>query len=212
MTYPTYAEDVIEREFPALAVVSVWFGVMIVGITAVGYSISSPFGPPQTEPLVEMLQFVLVALILASVFYVFFRAGDGVKVTAVPLLINIGTLVILRLVPFGLLWEEARFQWHWQSYQAVVEQVEADTWQPDINGTITLPSNYAHLSADNGRIWVHTEVGTMAIFFVMEQRGENQFAGYLYRSDGRPPQPGDFLGQWRYIIQKQPNWFFCVSG
>lgn len=212
MTYPTYAEESVEREFPALGLVSVWFGVLIVSLTAVGYSLGSPFGPSRTEPLVDMLQFILAALILASILYVFIRAEDGLNLTAVPLIINVGTLVILRLVPFGPIWEEVRFQWHWQNYLAVVQKVESGEWQPDSTGMIALPPAYRSLSTDNGRLWVQQTGETTMIFFVTELRGPNQFAGYLYRSDGRPPEVGDFSGQWRHINQKEPTWFYCISG
>ena len=50
-----------------------------------------------------------------------------------------------------------------------------------------------------------------AVFFATEQAGPGNFAGYLYRSDGNPPQPGDFGGSWRYVAQQQPNWYFCIS-
>lgn len=212
MTYPTYAEDAVDQGFPTLGVISVWFGVLIVVITAVGYSMSSPLGPSKTAPLVDMLQFILLALILASLFYVFFRAEQGLKVTAVPLVINIGTLVILQLVPFGLIWEEARFQYHWPDYQAVVARIESGEWQPDSSGVITLPTRYQTLSADNGRIWVHQKDTTLTIFFMTEQRGLGQVAGYLYRSDGRPPQGDAPFGPWRHVTPKQAKWFFCISG
>ncbi|MCL4267710.1 MAG: hypothetical protein KJ069_31355 [Anaerolineae bacterium] len=212
MTYPTYAEEEVSREFPVLGIVSAWFGVIIVGITAVGYSLSSPLQPSKTEPLVDMLQFILVALILASVAYMFVRVEEGMKVTAVPLVINIGTLVILQLVPFAVIWEEARYRYQAPNYEAVVQRVASGEWQPDASGILLLPARYQNLSADNGRVWVQQEGETVTIFFLTEQHGFNQFAGYLYRSDGRPPQSSVFWGQWHTIIPKQPNWFFCISG
>ncbi|HUM71227.1 MAG TPA: hypothetical protein PLK31_20545 [Chloroflexota bacterium] len=212
MTYPTYAEEEVNREFPALGIVSAWFGVIMVALTAVGYSLSSPLQPSKTEPLVDMLQFILVALILASVVYVFVRAGEGVKVTAVPLVINIGTLVILQLVPFAAIREEARYRYHAPNYQAVVQKVESGEWQPDASGTLLLPTPYRNLSADNGRFWIQRDGEVVTVFFLTEQQGFNQFAGYVYRSDGRPPQNEGFPGQWHTIIPKQSNWYFCVSG
>jgi len=195
-----------------LGIVSAWFGVIMVALTAVGYSLSSPLQPSKTEPLVDMLQFILVALILASVAYVFMRAGEGVKVTAVPLVINIGTLVILQLVPFAAIWEEARYRYHAPNYQAVVQKVESGEWQPDVSGALLLPTPYRNLSADNGRVWIQHDGEVVTVFFLTEQQGFNQFAGYVYRSDGRPPQNEGFPGQWHTIIPKQSNWYFCVSG
>lgn len=212
MTYPTYAEEEVSREFPTFVIVSAWFGVIMVALTAVGASLSSPLQPSKTEPLIDMLQFVLIALILASLAYVLVRAGEGMKVTAVPLVINIGTLVILHLVPFASIWEEARYRYYAPYYQAVVQKVESDEWQPDDNGILTLPGQYHNLSADNGRVWVQRDGTAVTIFFMKQQLGVNEFAGYLYRSDGRAPQSGPLWGQWQTIMPKQPNWFFCVSG
>lgn len=212
MTYPTYAEEEVSREFPVLGIVSAWFGVIMVVLTAVGTSLSSPWQPSKTEPLVDMLQFILVALILASLAYLLVRAGEGVKVTAVPLVINIGTLVILQFVPFGAIWEEARYRYRVPNYEVVVEKVESGEWQPDSNGRLALPGQYQNLSADNGRVWVQRDGTAVTIFFMTEQLGLNVYAGYLYRSDGRAPQSSPLFGQWQTIIPKQPNWFFCVSG
>ncbi len=211
MTYPTYAEEEVNREFPALGIVSAWFGVLMVALTAVGTSLSSPWQPSKTEPLVDMLQFILVALILASLAYVLVRAGEGVGVTAVPLVINVGTLVILQFVPFGAIWEEARYRYRVPNYEAVMQKVESGEWQPDSNGILTLPEQYQNLSADNGRIWVQRDGTAVTIFFMTEQLGLNEYAGYVYRSDGRAPQNSPLSGQWQTIIPKQPNWFFCIS-
>ncbi|NJN55978.1 MAG: hypothetical protein HC804_15245 [Anaerolineae bacterium] len=211
MSYPTFAEEEVDYGFPLLGIASAWFGVIIVGLTAVGYSLSTPLGQSKTKPVVDMLQYILIAFMLASMLYIFVRSGEGIKVTAVPLVINIGTLVILRLVPFGAIWEEARFHYHWPTYQTIVQKVESGDWQPDGNGIIMLPAQYQDLSADNGRIWVQQEGQAVTIFFMTEQHGIGQFAGYLYRSDGRPPQGSGLLGQWHTLIPKRQNWFFCVS-
>ncbi|MCP4362871.1 MAG: hypothetical protein GY796_33115 [Chloroflexi bacterium] len=210
MTQSAIAQDLPESQFSSLSVVSVWFGAMIIGLTAVGYSLSRSMTNSWVAVL-DIFQFVLVALILASVFYLLLRWEDGLRVTAVPLLINIGTLIIIRLVPFGVIWEEASFRYHWHQYQTIVQKIETGEWQPDTNGIVTLPSAYRSLSADNGRVWVSQNDAELSIFFVTEQRGLNQFAGYMYHANGRPPQSGEFQGQWHTILQKYTHWYYCVS-
>lgn len=194
----------------ALVVVSAWFGAAVILLTAVGYTLSSPTEPSPAKPLVDLMKFGLAALILASLVFMVLRAEEGLRVTAVPLFINIGTLVIIQLVPFGVLWEEIRFQTHFYQYQAVRQQVETGEWQPDDRGFVRLPAMYAHLSVDDGRLWVERRGGT-AVFFVTEQRGQQQFAGYYRHSQGRPPQSGEFQGQWRVIVPKRGGWYFCLS-
>ena len=64
---------------------------------------------------------------------------------------------------------------------------------------------------DSGRIWVETSGETVALFFPTERNAPRNFAGYYYRSDNNPPQQGDFMGRWRYVVQKQTHWYFCIS-
>jgi hypothetical protein len=92
-----------------------------------------------------------------------------------------------------------------------VQKVESGEWQPDSNGMLTLPGQYQHLSADNGRVWVQRDGTAVTILFMTEQLGFNQFVGYVYRSDGRAPQSSILWGQWHTIIPKQANWFYCIS-
>ncbi|VAW31223.1 hypothetical protein MNBD_CHLOROFLEXI01-2655 [hydrothermal vent metagenome] len=125
--------------------------------------------------------------------------------------INVGTLIIVQLVPFTDLWETMRFQWRISHYEAVTQMVEAGELLPNENGIITLPERYRYLSADNGRIWLQSEGETTTLFFFAERNAPRNFSGYLYRSDNTPPQLGDFMGRWRYMTQKRPNWCFCIS-
>lgn len=213
MAHSIPADDVDNWQSPsssALVVVSAWFGATVILLTAVGYTLGSPTGPSPAKPVVDLLQFGLAALILASLAFMVLRAEEGLRVTAVPLFINIGTLIIIQLVPFGVLWEEIRFQTHFYQYQAIRQHVESGEWQPDGQGFVRLPAMYAHLSADDGRLWVEQSGGT-AVFFVTEQRGLRQFTGYYRHSQGWPPQSGEFQGQWRAIVPKRGGWYFCIS-
>jgi hypothetical protein len=211
MSQTILSDDLYKPDFPSLGLFSTWFGVLLIGLSAV-----LQMGPPSqngywAQPLVEGLQFLLAALILASLFYLPFRAERGVKWAALPLAINVGTLIIVQLVPFADLWETVRFQWRISHYEAVTQMVEAGELLPNENGIITLPERYRYLSADNGRIRVQTEGETTTLFFFTERNAPRNFSGYLYRSDNTPPQLGDFMGRWRYVAQKRPNWYFCVS-
>lgn len=204
-------EDLYRPDFPSLGLFSTWFGVVLIGLTAVLQAGQSSRSGYWALPLVEGMKFVLLALILASLLYLPFRSDRGVKWAALPLAINVGTLIIVQLVPFTDLWETVRFQWRIGHYEAVVQLVEAGELLPNESGTILLPEAYRYLSADNGRIWVQTEGETTAIFFYTERNAPRNFSGYLYRSDNNPPQQGNFLGRWRFVNQKRPHWYFCIS-
>ena len=198
MDHSLSSDDLYRPDFPSLGLFSTWFGVVLIGVTAVLQTGQSSQGS-WADPLVEGLQFVLLALILASLFYLPFRAGRGVKWAALPLAINVFTLIIVQLVPFADLWEMARFQ------------VEAGELVPGDGGVAYLAEPYRYLSTDNGRIAIQTEADTTAIFFFNERNAPRNFSGYLYRSDNNPPQQGDFQGRWRYVEQIRPHWYFCIS-
>ncbi len=204
------SDDMYRPDFPSLGLFSTWFGAALIGLTAVlqlGQSRSRMW----SEPVADGLHFLLIALILASLFYVPFRTERGVKWAALPLAINLGTLIIVQLVPFADLGEAMRFRWRISQYQDVVQMIEAGILLPDESGVVTLPEAYRHLSADNGRILIESDGEAVVVFFFSEQNGQGNFSGYLYSSDNNPPQQGDFLGSWRYVTQQQAHWYFCVS-
>ncbi|MCC6603794.1 MAG: hypothetical protein IT327_11325 [Anaerolineae bacterium] len=203
-------EDSYRPDFPSLGLFSTWFGVVLIGLTAV-LQLSQSRSQLWADPLMEGLQFLLVALVLASLLYLPFHAERGVKWAALPLLINLGTLMIVQWVPFADLGDTWRFRWRISQYQNVVQMVEAGELVPNESGMVILPAAYRHLSVENGRIWVESEGAVTAVFFVTAYNGPSDFSGYLYRSDDIPPQHGDFRGSWRYVAQQQTNWYFCIS-
>ena len=199
------------QEVPVLGVVSLWFGAGLVGITAVASIITFQSGGVSGATAVtEMFRFILFALILASGVYLVWRTSSGsLFLAAMPLLINVFTLIIIQFVPFAAVWEEMRFQMNSSRYNRVVEQVESGQLQPDANGNVRLPSSYRGISR-GGRILVETRGGvTSILFFSTAQSGAN-VAGYLYRSDGALPRD-EFGGNWRYVVEKRPFWFYCAK-
>ena len=205
------SEELYQPDFPSLGLFSTWFGVVLIGLTAVLQAGQSNRGNYWAQPFVQGMQFVLLALILASLFYLPFRAERGVKWAALPLAINVGTLIIVQLVPFSDLWETVRFRWRISQYEAVAQMVASGELPVGENGMVPLPEAYRFLSVDSGRIWMETSGETVALFFPTERNAPRNFAGYYYRSDNNPPQQGDFMGRWRYVDQKQPHWYFCIS-
>jgi len=210
MSQTALPDDLYKPDFPSLGLFSTWFGVVLIGFTAVLQMSQSP-SSMWAEPVTDGLKFLLIALTLASLFYLPLRTDRGVKWAALPLAINIGTLIIVQLVPFSDLWETWRFSGRISQYEAIVQMVEAGELLPGESGVVTLPESYRYLSADNGRIWVEIDENATAVFFLTEQDGPGNFSGYLYRSDNNPPQQGDFLGRWRTVVQRQVNWYFCIS-
>ena len=205
------SEETYGAGFPSLVVFSTWFGVIGIGVTAVTYTAVGARNQSWLEPFAISIRLILVALVLASIIFLSLTLHQGIKLAALPLFINLGVLAIIYLVPFASLWQEIGFRWQFGNYTAVTNLVESGAIQPDGTGVAYLPRRYRHLSADNGRITILNDNGTIAILFVTQQYSPTQFAGYVYRSDNPPPQTGDFGGQWRGITPKRPQWVYCIS-
>lgn len=68
MDHSLNSDDLYRPDFPSLGLFSTWFGVVLIGVTAVLQTGQSNQGSSWADPLVDGLQFVLLALILASLF------------------------------------------------------------------------------------------------------------------------------------------------
>ncbi len=207
----TCVSETYSTGFPPLGMISIWFGVILIGITAVAQLIIPAPDQLWHNPVMTSLQLPLAILIGGSFLYLLIAARDDAKLAAVPLIINIGTLLIVRFVPFNGLWQEITFQWRWADYNEVVHLVESGRIQPDEQGYAPLPLRYRTLVKDGSVIRISAADGVTRIFFYDKHTSPQIFSGYYFRSDNNPPQPGDFDGRWRYVAQKRPYWFYCSS-
>ena len=203
-------ESAIAYEFPVLGIVSAWFGVFLILLTAINHIGFARSVDSWSTPIVESLGFVLVALTLASLLYLTIRTHNSFKIAALPLIINMGTFIIIRFVPFTTIWQETRLQWQWQSYNEVVQMVETGRILPDEDGLAALPFSLRHLSKD-GYIMVKQHDGATYVFFTTKRFTAWNFSGYMYRSDNTAPTANDFNGQWRHVTQKRPYWYICTA-
>lgn len=206
----SYDYDNYGPEFPPLGLISIWFGVVLIGVTAVSH-IFLDSSYLWNNPVMTSLQLGLVAFIFGSLLYLLLKAGDSLKVAAVPLVINVGTLLIVRFVPFGSLWQEMCFQSNMLRYEEVIQLVENGVFAPDAAGYAILPFRYRSLSDDGRTIRIETSDEATRIFFYTNRQTDKNFSGYFYSADNNPPQTGQFDGRWRYVVQKRPNWFYCSS-
>ena len=204
-------EETYTPEFPPLGMISIWFGVILIGITAVSHLFTASPTQLWANPIMTSLQLALIALIIGSLLYLMLQVSCGLKLAAVPLIINVGTLLIVRFVPFNGLWQEMRFQLHQADYEKVVQLVESGAIQPNEQGYARLPHRYRALVHDGDAIRVDKSDDVTRVFYYTKRNSQGNFSGYYYRSDNKPPQPDDFDGRWRYVAQKRPSWFFCSS-
>ena len=209
-TYETYPDEN-QQEIPVLGVVSLWFGAGLVGITAVASVITFQSGGISgAVAIAETFRILLFALILASIVYLGWQIGSGsLFVAAMPLLINLFTLIIIQFVPFAAVWEELNFQMNGNRYDSVVEMVETGQLQANPDGSFELPFVYRGLS-HGGDILVENQNGTISIFFISARQSEHDVEGFIYRADGQLPHD-EFGGNWRYVAEKRPLWFYCAK-
>ena len=203
-SYPYYPEE--RQEFPVLGVVSAWLGFGAVVATAVRRIIVIEPTHLWADPLLSIITAVVIALTLASALYVRYSGTFNLKLAAIPLFINISTLLVVYLVPFAELWQDLRFQWRWRDYNEIAHLVEAGQIQADANGQAQLPDEYAYLSV-NGRIKISHTTTTHILF---TSQTSPHISGYLYASDNQLPTSPDWHDGWQYLVQKRPKWFLCA--
>lgn len=201
-SYPYYPEE--SQEFPVLGVVSAWLGFGAVVATAVRRIILIESATLWSDPLLSTITLIVIALTLASALYVRYSGTFNLKLAAIPLFINISTLLVVYLVPFAELWQDLRFQWRLRDYNEVAQLVESGQLLGDASGQAQLPAKYDYLS-ENGRIKISR--GTATHIFFTSQTAHNT-TGYLYASNNQLPT--DWHDDWQYVAHKGPNWFMCA--
>ena len=204
-SYPYYPEE--RQELPVLVVVSAWLGFGAVVATAVRRIIITKTTTLWADPLLSLITVVIIALTLASALYIRHSGTINLKLAAIPLFINISTLLVVYLVPFAELWQDLRFQWRWRDYHEVVRLVESGQIQADATGQAPLPDTLAYLSV-NGRVKISHQATTTHIFFTNQSR--NHTTGYLYASNNQLPNSATWHDGWQSVQQKRPNWFRCT--
>jgi hypothetical protein len=209
-TYEIYTEEN-QQDVPVLGVVSLWFGAGLVGVTAVASIVTFQSGGISGAATVaETFRIILFALILASIVYLAWRAGSGsLFVAAMPLLINVFTLIIIQFVPFAVVWEEITFQAYGSRYNKVAEMVETGELPTNLDGSVTLPLAYRGLS-HGGHVLVENQNGVTSVFFISSRQSDQKVEGFIYRSDGQLPRD-EFGGNWRSVVEKRPFWFYCAK-
>lgn len=204
-------ERIVYGELPPFGVVSIWFGGVLVLITAVTQIIQQTVQPIWTHPLVSVLELILMGMIAGSILFLAANHQYGIKIVAIPLLVNMGTLLIIQTVSFDRMWEDARFAAMSYGLSEVVTKVESGELMPDSAGYVVLPLGYRHLSSNGSRIQVDQRNGIVTVLFYGKYNSPNEFTGYVYRSDNSPP-PADIFGvQWRLLNQRRERWYFAVS-
>ena len=196
---------------PSFGTVSILFGVVLIAITAMQWTLIESFTPFCFGPILLAMWAFLGLLILASIVYVPIEFAEDPAKAFIPLAINIAVLLIIWFVPFTSIHLDSEFSSNWNDYNEVVKSVEEGEISPDDQGHVLLPQEYRHLSKGGGEIMIDTSDGVTRVFFFTFRGVLDNYSGVMYRSDDKPPQSGDFGEDWEQVVQKRPHWFFCAS-
>ncbi len=204
-------ERYLQKELPSFGILSVWFGGIFVGITAVTQILHQTIQPPWTRPLILVMELILLMMIVGSILFLAVNYQFGVKLVAIPLLVNIGTLLIVHTVAFDRMWENARFTSMAYGFELVVDDIKNNEIVPASDGYAMLPESYRYLSSNGDLIRIDRSDDVLTVLFFADYESTDQFTGYIYRSDGSPPSSSLFEVDWRFLHQRGPNWYFAVS-
>ena len=204
-------ERYLHKELPSFGILSVWFGSFFVLLTAVLQIVHQTIQPPWARPLILVMEAILLAMIVGSILFLAVNYQFGVKLVAIPLIVNIGTLLIVHTVAFDRMWENARFSSMAYGFEHVVEQIENNEIVAASDGYAVLPASYGYLSSNGNLVRIERSNDVLTVLFFADYDAPNQFTGYIYRSDGSPPPSSMFNVDWRFLHQRSVNWYFAVS-
>lgn len=192
-------------EFDPLSGVSLWFGVVAVLASAV-----IQISHPEYSAILILIKLMLSALTAVSILYFVARAGVDLAAALVPLLINLGLVLLVIFMPFDNVWETSRFRLYAGPYQYAAQLAINGQLTAEPSGEFLLPVGYRYLS-DGGRVALQQRGEATYIFFYTRRDAGGNHVGYMYRSDGSFPETVLFStgAHWQRIERRAPGWFYC---
>jgi hypothetical protein len=169
------------------------------------------------EPYLEMgLWIALLGSFIWSAIHLIEARKRGARSMLAPLAVNVVTLLMVLFVPFDFITTELDFRLHYNARMAVVKEVVAGKLDDRIRLSggrgdfITLPAGRSYLST-GGDIMRWRRQSAELIFFFGVRGILSSFAGFVYSTDGTPPQQDDFGGNFVEIDHLRDNWFYASS-
>jgi len=185
-------------------------GAAAITIEAFKWNLVDVLTPFLMAPL-ELFAWAAVALMtLLSLVYLLVTVWrHGIR-AALPLRVNAVVIASVLMIPFTDIWLKINFATQLAARESVVEMVARGELAQSHNFSVELPEQYRHLSKQ-GRILVETEAGVTRVFFFTFTGVLDNFSGFMYTSDDRPPGTMSFLGDWFQVDRWRPHWYFCAS-
>jgi len=117
-------------------------------------------------------------------------------------------------IPLHLVRDDLIFWLRAADYNRIVEMVDAEEITPDRRGIAQIPISYSYLTACQGQIAIERTQDVTKILFFTYLGAMGEVGGYMYRSDGLPPEDTDLSRvPWRPTTysQKRPYWYKIYS-
>jgi len=181
----------------------------------------------------------ILILIGSSIVYIIKRFSSEQYYSLFPLIINVISIIIVGFIPLSSIWPDrllpstqpdnslyrtffifkfkdtnyAELDKYWDEYNEVINLIENGTIKvpTEDHGLIELPVEYQHLSHGGGEIIFEKKDDNIQVFFFTFRGVLDNFSGYMYKPDDKPPNSDDFSGDWKQIVKERPYWYYCSS-
>ncbi len=131
-----------------------------------------------------------------------------------PLLFLAVCFITTRFIDFTALWLSTNFRFRLAEREQVVRRIESGELRPNVShnaSLIALPREFASVSLGGGEVLVQRQGDKLKILFFTFRGVLDNFAGFVYTSDGLTPKRGDFAGEFIIIRKVRDRWFYVSA-
>jgi len=163
-------------------------------------------------PLLSLAIWILFALVCTASLIHALRGRVPLRRRMLPLGISSAVLLLVLWVPWTPIWLDLNFRLYRSDRMQVVTQVQSGTLRPNVsyNPTlISLPRGLRHVSKGGGEVVVQHYAGGMEVLFFTFRGILDNYAGFVYRSDGSSPR-GE-MEEYREVERLTEHWYWVSS-
>lgn len=163
-----------------------WLPVLALALAAIGTAIVLPFRRRQARGFASLLPLVFLA----------------------------ACFIATRFVDFTRLWLAANFKLRYSDRVEVVRRITSGEFRPNVPhnpSLIALPSQFASVSLGGGEVEVRREGDKLKILFFTFRGVLDNFAGYVYTSDGAAPTSADFAADFIINRKVRDRWYYVSA-
>ena len=210
MTFTKYSN----RETLHLLVTAIFSSIILIGITAWFWELVDILTPFFMPFLMGTVWVFFLVVLLWSIVHIKRKKRNNNIFSFSPLIVQLCSIIIIFTVPFTAILLDYDFNHNLADREKVVSQIISGELKPNESQHYTLillPPEHRHLSKGGGDIMVEYHEEKIYVFFFTYRGILDNFSGFMYRSDGTPPQNGDFGGDYFQTKWIKDNWYWVAS-